>query len=92
MAQKRISDFFGGPKSLNSRCTSTSVVDESGAVAISSEDSEQEEEGLVELPVLPRLRGDGDPSSNSIYFALFIFPLLNNHLICTTCPCILRVA
>ena len=63
MAQKRISDFFGGgPKSKNS--ASTSVV-ESGAVTISSEDSEhEEEEGLVELP--PQPRGDGDPSSSSV--------------------------
>ena len=62
MAQKRISDFFGGPKSKNSRSTSTSVVEESGAVAILLSGDEGEDATGVPTPVEfpPRRRGDSE--------------------------------
>ena len=65
MAQKRISDFFGGPKSKNSRCTSTSVDEEFGAVAILSsgtgDEGEEDATGVPPVEFPPRPRGDSDP-------------------------------
>ena len=60
MAQKRISDFFGGPNKSKKSCITS--VDESGTVALLSSEDDEEEEGVES----PRPRADDDPSSSGV--------------------------